>query len=186
MKTILALILILSFFFTGGCGKVGRRALDEVVLLDPSFKEALEAKKDINAEILALKNNFSREKMAATQKIRELRKNLKLKQEAMSTKIISLRQEIAPEINALRGNLEEAYTAYKVKKKYLKTATSKLKSIKDLLNKKGELSLPGNEVSVWNKRATKLEKEISSVKQSQNKLRTKIRILKTELKILQQ
>lgn len=185
MKTILVFILI-SVLFTSGCGKVGESAMDEVVELDPSFKEALEARSRIDAEILALKNDFSKEKNAATQNIRELKESLKLKQEAMSAKIVSLRQEIAPEINALRGDLEEAHTAYKVKKKYLKSAISKLKSIKDLLNKKGELSLPGDEVSVWNKRATKLEKEISSVKQSLDKLRTKIRILKTELKILQQ
>ncbi|NQU95101.1 MAG: hypothetical protein HQ549_02545 [Candidatus Omnitrophica bacterium] len=185
MKTIFILILIF-LLFTSGCGKVSESALDEVVLLDPSFKEALETKSRIDAEILTLKNDFSKEEGVATQKMRELRENLKLSQEAMSVKIISLRQEIAPDINALGGNLEEVHEAYKVKKKYLKSAMSKLKSIKDLLNKKGELSLPGNEISVWDKRATKLEKEINSVKQSLDQLRTKIRILKIELKILQQ
>ena len=185
MKTILALILI-SFLFTTGCGKVSESALDEVIDLDPSFEKVLEAKKDINAEILALKNDFDKERTTATQKMSELKEDLKLKQGAMSAKIISLRQEIAPEIDAIRRNLEEAHEAYKVKETYIKGAISKVKSIKDLLNKKGELSLPGDEVSIWNKRATKLEKEISSVKQSLDELRTKIRILKTELKILQQ
>ena len=116
MKTIFILILIF-LLFTSGCGKVSESVLDEVVLLDPSFKEALETKSRIDAEILTLKNDFSKEKGVATQKMRELRENLKLSQEAMSVKIISLRQKIAPEINALRGNLEEAHEAYKIKKR---------------------------------------------------------------------
>jgi len=104
----------------------------------------------------------------------------------IKSQIASLKGEMAPKIDALEAKLEEAHAEYKSKTKAKKELLHKLKSIRRLLTKKNELTLTGDEISIWNKRAAGLEKEIDTVKKTLAELRNKTYLLKTEIRILKE
>lgn len=100
--------------------------------------------------------------------------------------IASLQREMEPKIEALRVKLAEARSEYKNKKKILKDLLHKSKSIKKLLAKKKDLSLSGDELSIWKKRAIDLEKEITAAGKSIESLQSKTSLLKAEIRILRE
>ena len=185
MKKLITLILVLLICLTG-CGRVSENTLNDVLEKDPSFKRILEAKKRIKTKILSTKNDFNEEKDITIEKVRALNEGLRDKKNNLRTQIASLKQELEPKILALRAKLVEKYSEYKSRAKDLNDSLSKLKNIGKLLEKKSELSLSGDEVSIWNKRVGNLEKKINFLRGELDKLRSQTRLLKTEIKILKE
>jgi chromosome segregation ATPase len=185
MRKKIGIILVITVCFAG-CGRVSEETVKEVLDKDPSFRRVLNAKRDISEKINALKVNFTKERDATLQELRSLKEELKKKESDLATRIMSLTQEIEPKILALRAKLNEKNTEYKLKAKDLGASRAKLKNMKKLLEKKGELSLSGDEITVWNNRIENLEKEIVSLQGDIDKVRSEISVLKTEIKILKQ
>lgn len=179
-------LLLAVFFIFAGCGKVSEKTLKEVLKKDPSFKKALDTKRQVNSKALSLRNAYFKDAKVAKEKIRVLQKGLKTKKDEMNTRISSIKNEIMPKIHSLRMESTRRRSEYRLTAKELKNLLSKLKTIRKFLQKKGELSLTGDEISIWKKKAGGLENRIRVLRKELNKLQTKIRILKTEIRILKE
>ncbi|MBN1354594.1 MAG: hypothetical protein JW994_08020 [Candidatus Omnitrophica bacterium] len=178
-----AYAVFICAFFTG-CVGVTEDGLKGILEKDSSFSRMLEAKKRVNAKIAALKDEYKKEKESLDQKMRSLKTDLQAKKDSLDERISSLKSEIEPEIKLLKEKLSERVSDYRSKSQNLKDSLSKLDNIEKLLNRKEGLSLSGDEISIWNKRAADLNREISFIRQSLDELKEKIRILKTEIKVL--
>jgi homoserine dehydrogenase len=185
MRKGISLILIAGVCFAG-CGRVGENTLSGILEKDPSFRKILNAKKRIDAKALSLKENYDKEKTRSAQKIRLLKENLQNMKNDIDAEIRSVKQEMEPQIRMLKAALEEARAEYERGSKFLKSSLDKLKNIKKLLTKKSELALSGDEISIWNKRAAGLKKEIDASKRALEELKNKTYLLKTEIRILQE
>lgn len=155
------LIATLSFSLVG-CGSVSEETLSEILEWDPAFEEALNAKKRISAKIAALETE----------------------RDSIKSQIAALKDNLKPEIQSIKAKLEKTHTEYALKKKEHGNSLAKLKNIKKLLEKKGELALSADEISIWQTRVGRLEEEIASSRKTLDKLRNKSRLLKTEITIL--
>jgi len=183
MKILVPIVLILSFILAG-CGKVSDATLDEVLEKDPSFRRMLDEKNRVNAKVASLNEAFEKEKKLTLKKVTSLKKKIDLLQAELKTEIDSVKNRMAPKIEGVRNELGDARATEKVKARLLKGSVQKVKNIKKLLAKKNDLSLSGDEISIWNKRASELEKEIDTLKKEIGELRDKSRLLKTEIRIL--
>ncbi|MBL7157453.1 MAG: hypothetical protein ISS92_04755 [Candidatus Omnitrophica bacterium] len=180
------LTLFFIIIFLTGCGRVSENTLKDILEKDPSFERTLNQKKNINAKISSLRDNFNKEKDLTAQKIRTLKGALRTGKNNLDSQISLLKDKMKPKIHELKDELAKKRSEYKLKKKEITEHASKLKSIRKLLAKKGELSLSGDEISIWNKRVSSLEKEIDSLLKEIDKLRSKISLLGTEIKILKE
>lgn len=179
-------IILMSSFFLTGCGRVSENSLSEILEKDPSFRNVLDAKKNISRKALSLRESFDKEKEIITQKIDSLKASLQEKKDYIEKEKLAVRQGLQPMIDTLKVKLEEARSEYTEKKALLKDSLGKAKNIKKLLVKKEELALSGDEISIWNKRAANLEQEINKLKKRLVELENKTRLLKTEIKILRE
>ena len=177
--------IILSVLLAG-CGRVSESTLNEILDKDPAFGRILNEKKRIDTEIGSLTDNFNKQKSVTDTKIDSLREVIKVEKESLHTRIASLKEAMTPEVFAIKERLQEKRSEYKLRAGNLKGSIAKLKNISKLLKKKDELSLSGDETSVWKKRLQGLDKEIISDRQNLERLRAKIRLLKTELAILKE
>jgi len=163
MKILTSVVLIL-YFLLAGCGRVDEGALNLVLEKDPSFRKVLNEKNGLSERIASLQENFKEKKDALSQKIRALKEELEAGESEVEEQIASIRKEIGPKIEALKAGAREARVEYGEKAKILKASIGKLANIKKLLQKKKELALSGDEISIWNKRSSDLEDEINAVK----------------------
>jgi len=185
MKKLIIPILLLPVLLVG-CGRVTEGALNEVLQKDPSFAKLLNAKRGISAKASEAKKDFEKKKKAVRQEIRSLEENLQKEKNSTDKRILALKEEMAPRIDALKARLVRKRSEYKLKKTELKTSLAKLANIKKLLVRKKDLALSGDEISVWNKRVAKLEREIASTRKLLLELQSQTRLLKIEIKILQE
>ena len=180
-----AAMTVLSFLLIG-CGRASENTLKDILVRDPSFSNLLDMKNNVTARIAKLKDEYNKEKASILQKITLLKEGLNTSRNKLKNQTLSLRQELEPKIGILKNKLTTVEATYRLKKQTLRDSMGKLQNINKLLSKKGELSLSGDEVLIWNKRSNNLEGEISSLQKDLDGLRDKIRILKTEIKILSQ
>ena len=179
------LLLVMVFFLTG-CGRVSESKIKEVLKKDPSFEKDFNRKKQIAAKIADLKNFYQREKRDTTGKIRAFKTSLKDKRNNLERAILSLEAEIQPNIRSLRAALFDKRSEYALTNKEFKGSLAKAANIRKLLKKKKELALSSDEVSVWNKRVRKLEKKIVALRKTLDKIRAQTRLIKTEIRILEE
>ena len=177
-------ILIIGLAFLVGCGGVSKKTIENVLDKDPSFRKIYSSKKDIDAKILTLRNNIEKEKDLTRQHVEKLRASLRSKKHTYKKEIESLKHRLDPETQELQKELLEQKKKYRAKAKELTGLLSKLKNIQKLLEKKTELSLSGDEISVWNKRIRNLERDIITSQKKLDELRSRIHLLKIEIKIL--
>ena len=182
-RSLLFFILPLSLLLAG-CGRVGESTVKEVLEKDPSFERMLSAKKRLDAKIELLYADFKREEDAVTQKIQSLKVELETKRERLTAKRASLRREIDPTITKLEAKLEKIRPEYQIKQSELKGSLAKLKNVEKLLEKKGELPLSGDEISIWKRRVNDLKEKVDLLRKELDMLRAKTHLLKTEIKIL--
>ena len=145
----------------------------------------LDAKKHIDVRIDKLKSEYESERVKTSKKIIDLKKTLSLQKDELNTKTSCIKQEINPKIEILKARLTESTEKYKLAKKESREALSKAANVRKLLNKKGELGLSGDEVAIWNKKIDALEKEINTTYKNLDNLRSGIRVLSAEIKILE-
>lgn len=176
--TTLILIVLLA-----GCGRVSEKAINEVLEKDPSFSEILKAKKNINSKIISLEENFKKEKDSATAKILAAKENIREKKKALSSQILSLKGQMDPKILTLKAKLDERRSEYTIEAKELSVARAKLKNMTKLLNKKKELSLSGDEITIWTRRIENLKMDIASYSSDLDKIKSRIRTLELEIRI---
>jgi len=179
-------VILLALLFLAGCGKVSEETVRSVLERDPSFEKALDTKRRINGKIENLRGHFMKEEEGITAKIHNLREELDKKKETCLLKIESLQKELDPVILELRDRFDEAKAEYRLRKEDLRTSVTKLADINKLLKKKEDRSLSGDEISVWKRRAGKLEKEIMSLEGQLETLRDKVSLLQAEIRILKQ
>lgn len=179
-------VLVFLCIFAYGCGRVGENTVKDILEKDPSFEKIVRLKKEINAEISELSDKYCKEQDASIQKIRSIKKDMQEGKAKLNAKILSLKQKINPEINELTAKLEKKKTKYKLKKEELKDVRARTTSIQKLLGEKSELSLSGDEISIWNKRAQNLVKKEDSLIRELDELQSRTRIIKTEIKILKE
>ena len=167
-----------------GCGRVSEKTINEILEKDPSFSEILKTKKNIRAKIISLEENFKKEKDSVTAKILDIKDGMRDKKRKLSQQILSIRSEMDPKILALKAKLEERRSEYNILAKELSVARAKSKNMTKLLNKKKELSLSGDEISIWNKRIENLQRDITSYNSDLDKIKSRIRTLELEIRIL--
>jgi len=168
-----------------GCGRVSQDTLEALTKKDPSFAKILENKRQIDRKIETLKNDYAEEKISVEKEIKNLKKKLHVKKNKIDSQIKDLRQEMDPDIHALKVRLEEMRAEYKSRSEELKDCLGKLNNIKRLLAKKNDLSLSGDEISLWNRRIATFKKDIDSLNDELSRLRDKMNIVSMEIKILQ-
>ena len=179
-------LIIILFILLTGCGRVSESKINEILEKDPQFEKYLNRKKQIASKISDLKNSYRREKGDIAGKIRALKTILKNKRNNQSAAILSLEAEIQPNIRSLRAVLEEKRSEYALKKREFRDSLAKSADIRKLLEKKKELGLSSDELSVWNKRVQKLEKAIAALSKTLEGLCAKTRLIKTEIRILEE
>ena len=185
MKNKRLTFIVLALIFFAGCGPVDQETVNEVLTKDPSFANILKEKSRNNEKILSLQAEFNKEKDKILNDIITKRDNLRTKEDSFKTEVLSIRKKMEPELQKLKSGLEKAKVEYEEIKGQLNNSIDKLKNIKKLLNKKGELSLSGDEVSVWNNRIKELDVKIASYGKDLDKLKSKMRLIRTEIKIIQ-
>ena len=176
--------IFLSIILLTGCGQVSENTVNAVLEKDPSFGRILSSKKKIDSKISSFKGELSKESDLTAQKIEKLKSSLQNIRNQYRSQITALKQKMDPEIQELKAKLEENRAEYKKAAEKLGDYNGKLKNIKRLLDKKSELSLSGDEISIWNKRIKKIEKDIVTSQKKLDNLRNKIYITKIEIRIL--
>jgi len=184
MKKVVYVFLVLSICISG-CSRKNEELTKEILKKDPGFRTMLDAKKHIDVRVDKLKSEYEIKRAKTSKKIIDLKKTLSLQKNELSAKISSIKQEINPKIEILKKRLAEITEKYKLAKKESREAHSKAANVRKLLNKKGELGLSGDEVAIWNKKISVLEKEINTTYKDLDKLRSRIRVLSAEIKILE-
>ncbi len=181
-------IFIVFFFLLSltGCGRMSDEATEELLKRDPSFRSILENKRSVESEINSLRDQYRREKEESRAKTNAINESLASERAKIKAQIEALENRLQPEIDGLKAKLYESRSLYADKKLELKDDIYKLKNIEGVLSKKGDLSLSGDEVSVWSRRIEKIKKDINSTRRQLERLAADIDILKTELRLLEQ
>ena len=182
-------VLFLFFglcIFLAGCNRISENTVNEILEKDPAFGRLLEEKRSIKAKIYALDDKFSKERDETLGKIELLKKGLNDKNKKLNEEVLSLKQSFNPTIDVLEADLLKRYAKRTEKAKALKDASGKLQNITKLLEKKGELSLSGDEIAIWNTRIKSLEEKITAIQRGLDELDAGTRILKTEIAILKE
>lgn len=179
-------ILILALLLPAGCGQ--QQDIEAVkkglIEFDPSFKEILAKKAQIDSQIDVLKSNFRNKQAEINSKIMEMEEELKGARRQNYSQIRELAAQLDPERWEINLKLAELNTILKNKEGLLNTFKSSLKETKKVVENK-KLGLSPEEEVKWqknlgdlNRQLPVLEEEIAKVKKETALYRQQINILK--------
>lgn len=178
-------ILVLVLLSLGGCGQQQDAETVKKGLLefDPSFKEVLTKKAQIDSQIDALKADFRNKQAGINSKIMELEEELKGARRQNYAQIRDLAAQLDPERQRINLKLAELNTILKNKEGLLNTFKSSIKETKKVVeNKKLGFSL--EEGAKWQKNLDDLNRQLPVLDEEIAKVKKEISLYRQQFNIL--
>lgn len=181
----LFIMLLLAVFSFAGCGpqqdiEAVRRGLVE---FDPSFKEVLAKKAQIDSQIEVLKGDFRNKQAEINSKIMELEEELKGIRRQNYDQIHELAAQLDPERQKINLKLSELNTILKNKEGLLNTFKNSLKETKKVVENK-KLGLSQEEETKWQKNLDDLNRQLPILEEEILKVKKEISLYRQQLNLL--
>lgn len=182
---ILFIFFILAVLPLSGCGQ--QQDIETVkkglIEFDPSFKETLVKKAQIDSQIDALKVDFRNKQAEINSKIMELEEELKGARRENYTRIRELAARLDPERQKINLKSAELNTVLKNKEGLLNTFKSSAKETRKVIeNKKLGFSL--EEEAKWRNNLNDLNRQLPVLEEEIAKIRKEIGLYRQQLNLL--
>lgn len=170
---------------TAGCGQQQDIETVKKGLLefDPSFKEVLAKKAQIDSQIETLKADFRNKQAEINSKIMELEEELKGVRRQNYAQVHELVAQLDPERQKINLKLAELNTILKNKEGLLNTFKSSLKETKKVVENK-KLGLSPEEEAKWQKNLDDLNRQLPVIEEEIAKVRKEISLYRQQLNLL--
>ncbi len=180
--------IILSLLITVGCGQ--RQDIEEVkkavLESDPSFKDALAKKAELDSEIELIMGEFRRRQGEINSKIMELEEELKGARRQAYSQISELKAKLNPERQRITLKLNELRTTLKSKEGLLRTLKDSIKETKKVIEKNKRLDISQKEEAKWQQNLNDLDSQLPSLEDEIANLKRDIELYRRELNLLKQ
>lgn len=150
---------------------------------DPSFKEVLAKKAQIDSQIEILKTDFRNKQAEINSKIMELEEELKGIRRQNYAQIRELVAQLDPERQKINLKLTELNTILKNKEGLLNTFKGSLKETKKIVENK-KLGLSPEEEAKWQKNLEELNCQLPVLEEEIAKVRKEISLYRQQLNLL--
>lgn len=173
------------FFLAGGCAPVGdpEEIKNAIIAFDPSFKEVLVNKAQIDSRIETLKNDFRSRQAVINSKIMELEEELKGIRRRHYAEVHELASRLDPERQRIKANLNELNTEMRNKQGLINTLKNSTRQTKKMLENK-DAGLSDRESAKWRGDIEDLTIQISQLEAGAMELKRKICLRRQQLDIL--
>jgi hypothetical protein len=178
-------VILLSVLFVCGCGP--RQNIEEMksalVDFDPSFKEVLDKKADIDAQIETLKGEFRTKQGEVNSKIMELEEELKAARKELYSKTKELSLRLEPDRQRVNLKIEEIKMKLAGKEARAGSIKSSIKNQNGLLGNK-KLNLSDQEQAELRGSIEKSMQELTPLEEEIAVLRREVQLYRQESSLL--
>ena len=181
--------LFLTFcflFLVSGCAPIGQESLDEITKYDPSFKEVLGKKKELDSRINFLLNQLHDAKTMAYAHIRTIKGKFNEQKRDINSKVSDLKKQLDPERLQVKEVLEILTNTVFTKKAMFKNLMSTKKNLTNLVNQQKTLTISPEDVSKWQEKLKSLNEQIEALGKELITMEKELKISKLKLIALRQ
>ncbi|MBN1794285.1 MAG: hypothetical protein JW844_04920 [Candidatus Omnitrophica bacterium] len=183
MKTIhyniLAVFICSGTLILGGCGYgQNKKTLEEVLRIDPAFKEVMAKKEALDTTIGDLQSKVRLKKKEIEKDMQSLRKGYSQYKNDVEKKIKEAHAGFAPYITAVEFEKEDIEAQLKAKK-------SKVQNLKNMLKELNALAARPSESEDWTRRISEVEQQIAQLKGDITSLEYSMKIIRMKLSLLE-
>ncbi len=185
----LFVIWILSFvicIFITGCEQIDKESIDKIIQEDPSFKDVLVKKDDLDAKINLLLNQFQEAKAAAYANIRTVQENLNKQKQEIDSKIAAFKKELDPQRIKIRQDIDVLANTISAKKGMLRNLDSTKRNLANLISQQKTLNVPSEDMAKWQERLAALDGQIEPLQGEVRELEEKLHVLRLKSMALRQ
>lgn len=181
------MVLIFGFWiFLSGCEQLDKESINKIIQEDPSFKEVLVKKDELDSKINLLLNQFQEAKAAAYANIRTIQENLDKQKQEMDSKIAAFKKELDPQRIKVRQNIEVLASTISAKKDMLRNLESTKRNLTNLISQQKTLNVPSEDMAKWQERLAALDGQIGPLKGEVRELEEKLHVLRLKSMALRQ
>jgi peptidoglycan hydrolase CwlO-like protein len=187
-----ALILILVFglwslvFGLYGCEQIDTESINKIVQEDPSFKEVLAKKEDMDSRIAFFFGQLRDLKTDTYAKIRMLQDTFDKQKTEIDAKIAALKSELDPARAKIRQEMEDLRAAVSGKKGILRDLENTRRNLTNLINQQRAVSVTAEDMAKWQERLTDLNNQIEPLSGEIREMEERIRLLRLKAIALRQ
>lgn len=181
------LALVISFLsIIAGCGAArdGEDIKKAVLEFEPSFKDVLAKKAQLDSQIDLIMGEFRNKQGEINSKIMELEEELKVLRRQAYSEVRELKARLEPERQRVVLKLNELKTTLKSKEGLLKTLKDSLKETKKFIDTNRESGLLQEEEARWQNNLKDLNSQLPSLEDDIAKLRREVDLYRQELNLL--
>lgn len=181
------MMLIFGFWiFLSGCEQIDKESINKIIQEDPSFKEVLAKKDELDSKINLLLNQFQEAKAAAYANIRTIQENLNKQKQEIDSKIAAFKRELDPQRIKIRQDIEALTNTISAKKGMLRNLEGTKRNLTNLVNQQKTLNVPTADMSKWQERLAALDGQMGPLKGEVRELEEKLHMLRLKSIALRQ
>lgn len=181
------LILLFLLLLAAGCAPIVDENTQKFIIeKDPQFKEVLDKKLILDAQIDDLKAKLRDKIDEINTKINALRDELRFCQNEITRQITSLKSELDPERSKITSQISLVRDDLRAKTQNLKTLNNTKKNIEKLVKKNQGIEFSKDDIIKWGKELNEINGRIIPLEEDIKILNFKIKFLKLKLASLRQ
>ena len=185
MNLIRSAVAIGLVVLISGCGVKGREDTESQILEEqPGFREVLDKKEAIHAQIADLHNELNGEKEKADARIKTIREALVRAEFESKNKKKELLARLDPEKENIRREISRVKEELKLQRDTLRSLNRMIKSTNSTISKSQKIGISQEEISRWQEQLDSLIQQAEPLKLEIDKYQTRFKILKLQLKAL--
>lgn len=178
---------VLIIFMVTGCSPIiDESTRNAIIEKDPHFKEVLDKKTVLDAQITDLKSKLREKTEEINTKVNALRDEMRFYQSETNKRIVELKSELNSEREAISGRISLIKGELDSKIKNLKTLKNTKRNIEKLIKKNKDIEFSKSNVDKWEIEVSEANDKIIPLEEDIKVLKNTITFLKLKLAALRQ
>ncbi len=186
MKNKFILIPLLILLISGCSPIVDENTKKLILEKDPAFKETLDKKIILDAQITDLRAKLIEKTENTNAKINALRDELRFTQNEVNKQITALKSELDPDRGKISSEISLLRDELNSKSQSLKSLRSAKKNVEKLIKKNQSSGQTSPDIKMWSKEVNDINDKIAPLEEDIKILNSKIKFLKLKLATLRQ
>lgn len=159
MVFFLKCVILSSLLCLQGCGPDLEEIQEKVLERDPSFKEVIDERSSMDAEVERARREYEERKLALERKISDIRQDLNRSRGEYLERVERIKRRLDPQITSLENEIRDMRRRLSLREAEIKAFEKSIKDIEDLVDRGRSLEMTQEEMRMWNERMRTLVRE---------------------------